>query len=394
MCALPLQVDRPPASPDIRVIGCERVDVGANSALVRVRVAIDGGDAPIPAGAQLVVLIDGERERRHRALPGPTVPDATELTLGFAVTRRAQPLALELDGRPFPLPEPVVHPAGGLALAPAVTAPSAPDVAVHAPDAVEDQLHATRARLQEARVAAVQLEAERDRAREAAAHAEAAAHDATARAEALAGEPPVVVTRHPRRGPRSAAAAACAMGSAALVCGVLVWPAVGAGDGADQRGVRDVASATGSSRSDLRVPPIFDALAQRLQIPAAYLSLYRQAGARYGLDWTRLAAVGAIESRHGQSAAAGVSSGANLRGASGPAQFLAGTWKRFGVDGDGDGDLDRHDPADAIAAMASYLRASGAPQDWRGALRTYNHSDAYATAVEQLAARYWRASAG
>ena len=40
--------------------------------------------------------------------------------------------------------------------------------------------------------------------------------------------------------------------------------------------------------------------------------------------------------------------------------------------------------------MASYLRASGAPQDWRGALRTYNHSDAYATAVERLAARYRR----
>ena len=40
--------------------------------------------------------------------------------------------------------------------------------------------------------------------------------------------------------------------------------------------------------------------------------------------------------------------------------------------------------------MASYLRASGAPQDWRGALRTYNHSDAYATAVERLAATYRR----
>ena len=138
----------------------------------------------------------------------------------------------------------------------------------------------------------------------------------------------------------------------------------------------------------MRVPAVFDALAQRLQIPAAYLALYRETGARYGLDWTWLAAVGAIESRHGQSLAAGVASGANDRGASGPAQFLAGTWERFGVDGDGDGTRDPHDPADAIAAMASYLRASGAPQDWRGALRTYNHSDAYATAVERLAATY------
>jgi len=178
--------------------------------------------------------------------------------------------------------------------------------------------------------------------------------------------------RAPRhlRSPRRAATAACAIGSAALVCGFLVWP-IGDGDGAGQRGGGGAAAATGSERSDLRVPVVFDALAQRLRIPAAYLSLYRQAGTRYGLDWTRLAAVGAIESRHGQSSDAGLSSGANLRGASGPAQFLAGTWARFGVDGDADGDLDPHDPADAIAAMASYLRASGAPQDWRGALRTY-----------------------
>jgi len=143
----------------------------------------------------------------------------------------------------------------------------------------------------------------------------------------------------------------------------------------------------------VQVPAVFEALAQRLQIPAAYLALYRQTGARYGLDWTWLAAVGAIESRHGQSLAAGVASGTNDRGASGPAQFLAGTWERFGVDGDGDGTRDVHDPADAIAAMASYLRASGAPQNWRGALRTYNHSDAYATAVERLAATY-RSGAG
>ena len=136
------------------------------------------------------------------------------------------------------------------------------------------------------------------------------------------------------------------------------------------------------------MPAVFAALAQRLQIPADYLVLYRQAGARYGLDWTRLAAIGAVESRHGQSAEAGVATGANHRGASGPAQFLAGTWERFGVDGDGDGTRDPHAPADAIAAMASYLRASGAPQDWAGALRTYNHSDAYAAAVERLAASY------
>ena len=109
--------------------------------------------------------------------------------------------------------------------------------------------------------------------------------------------------------------------------------------------------------------------------------------ARYGLDWTRLAAIGAIESRHGQAQIAGVADRARTAdGASGPAQFLAGTWERFGLDGDGDGARNPHEPADAIPAMASYLRASGAPQDWRAALRSYNHSDAYVDAVEKLAA--------
>jgi len=243
-----------------------------------------------------------------------------------------------------------------------------------------------RARLEESRATGAWLEAERDDARQAAARAEAAAHDATARAEALADGPAaaVVTGRGTRRSPRRSAVVMGAIGSAALVCAILVGP----GDGPGERGVNEVAAASPAGGSGVQMPAVFDALAQRLQIPAAYLALYRQAGARHGLDWTRLAAIGAIESRHGQSSAAGVASGANLRGASGPAQFLAGTWERFGVDGDGDGTRDPHDPADAIAAMASYLRASGAPQDWRGALRTYNHSDAYATAVEQLAATY------
>ena len=169
----------------------------------------------------------------------------------------------------------------------------------------------------------------------------------------------------------------------ALVGTALIWAAR---DGGADRGLTGVASASPSHGN-------LSALAQRLQIPVAYLELYQRAGARYGLDWTRLAAIGAIESAHGQTAAPGVVTGANAHGASGPAQFLAATWDRFGLDGDADGRRDPYDPADAIHGMASYLRASGAPEDWGRALRTYNHSDAYAAAVEQLAARY-RARAG
>jgi hypothetical protein len=388
MCALPLEAARPHASPVPRVISCERVDVGARSTLVRVTVDLEPRRA---ADAQLVVLIDGARERRQRALPANagarTDAGASFVTLGFAVTRRAELVALELGGRRLRLPAPLVRSSAAVTLAATAVAPPP---ATASRETVEEQLRATQERLEEACAARARLEGERDRAREAATRAEAAAHDATARAEALAGAmaPPAPIGGDRRRSPRRAAAAACAIGSAVVVCGVLVWPG---GDGAGSRGVSDVSAATPAAAAGVtRTPAVFDPLAQRLQIPSSYLTLYRQAGARYGLDWTRLAAIGAIESHHGQSAAAGVISGANRRGASGPAQFLAGTWERFGVDGDGDGDLDPHDPADAIAAMASYLRASGAPQDWRGALRSYNHSDAYATSVEHLAATYRR----
>lgn len=391
MCAPPPDADPPRASSESRVIGCERVDVGERSTLVRVKLALGDDAAPERAlEAQLVVRIDGVRDRRHRALPAPAAgPRAAEITLGFAVTRRAEALALELDGRSLALPEPVVRAPGSVDLTSVdLTAAGARAAAAgNDRDAVAQQLRATRARLEEARAAAVVLEAERDGARRAAARAEAAAHDATARAEALATDPAAAVgvdARRPCRSPRRTLAIACAIGCAALVGGILAAPS---GDGAGDRGV---ATASQPADAGVRVPAVFAALAQRLQIPAAYYTLYRETAARYGLDWTRLAAIGAIESRHGQSSETGVASGANPRGASGPAQFLAGTWERFGVDGDGDGTRDPHDPADAIAAMASYLRASGAPQDWRRALRTYNHSDAYAAAVEELAATYRR----
>ena len=77
----------------------------------------------------------------------------------------------------------------------------------------------------------------------------------------------------------------------------------------------------------------------------------------------------------------------------GPAQFLAATWSRYGVDGDGDGDRDVWDPRDAIFGMANYLRASGAPADWRAALFAYNHAGWYVDKVLAQAAQYRRESA-
>ena len=389
------------------MLGCERVEVGAFSVLLRVTVALEDVPPRRAALARLVVLDHGQ-ERRQRALPGPVPSQAAVLSLGFALVPDATAVALELDGRRLALPAPRVRPLGAPAsLAERLAAPSArPSRGGTAPASVErrslanalraaeQQLGVIEAGLAEARATSARLEAERDAARRAAAHAEAAAHDATARAEALASEPPAV-GEMPAPAPRlmsrrrTLAGAVCALGTGAVVLGLLVWPG---GGGAGDHAGRGVAAASSSSATGAGAAgaTFVDPLAGRLGIPAEYLTLYRQAGARYGLDWTRLAAVGAVESVHGQALAAGVTSGANHRGASGPAQFLAATWDRFGVDGDGDGVRDPYDPDDAIVSMASYLRASGAPQDWRGALRTYNHSDVYATAVERLAASYRR----
>jgi hypothetical protein len=127
-------------------------------------------------------------------------------------------------------------------------------------------------------------------------------------------------------------------------------------------------------------------------IPGEYPQLYRAAAAAFDLradGWTYLAAVGKVECDHGRSVAIGCHRGEiNPAGARGPAQFLSGTWARYGVDADGDGRRDVYDPADAIFGMANYLRASGALGDWRRALFAYNHASWYVDRVLGWARRY------
>jgi hypothetical protein len=126
------------------------------------------------------------------------------------------------------------------------------------------------------------------------------------------------------------------------------------------------------------------------QIPPEYLRLYQQAAAHYGLDWAILAGIGKVECDHGRDPdpACTQEGAVNSAGAGGPMQFLASTWARYGVDGDGDGRIDRWDPADAIFAAARYLRASGAPADYEEAIFAYNHAGWYVSEVEHWAAIY------
>ena len=126
-------------------------------------------------------------------------------------------------------------------------------------------------------------------------------------------------------------------------------------------------------------------------VPTGWLPLYgRGAATCPGLPWQVLAAVGSVESAHGQSTAPGVRDGANVAGAMGPMQFLAGTWAAYSADGDADGVRNVYDPDDAVFGAARYLCASGGArtETLRAALWAYNHADWYVEMVLELAARY------
>ena len=73
--------------------------------------------------------------------------------------------------------------------------------------------------------------------------------------------------------------------------------------------------------------------------------------------------------------------------AMGPLQFLPGTWRWAGRDGDGDGRRDPQNVFDAALATADYLCRDGRDLshrgDLRGAILTYNWSGEYVTAVTQ-----------
>lgn len=166
-------------------------------------------------------------------------------------------------------------------------------------------------------------------------------------------------------------------------------------------------------------------------VPTAALRAYRHAAATVAratpscrLPWTLLAGIGRVESDHGRYggsqlgrdgvpspeiigialdgrgpvAAIADTDGGRLDGdrrwdrAVGPLQFIPGTWRDMGVDGDGDGVADPHDLDDAALSAARYLcvtssslldAASQAP-----AVFSYNHSDYYVELVLAFEAGY------
>jgi cell wall-associated NlpC family hydrolase len=128
-------------------------------------------------------------------------------------------------------------------------------------------------------------------------------------------------------------------------------------------------------------------------IPPDMLTLYRQAGDEYHIDWAIIAGIYSIETDHGRSTAPGVHSGVNAYGCcAGPGQFNIkngppSTWDAYGQGGD------VYDPKDAVPATARMLVANGAPQDYHRAILAYNNAEWYVSEVEEKAALYRGAAA-
>lgn len=109
-------------------------------------------------------------------------------------------------------------------------------------------------------------------------------------------------------------------------------------------------------------------------LPAGVLlRYYREAERSFGVGWHVLAAVNFVESGFGRIRTP------SSAGALGPMQFMPPTWEAYGLGGN------VFLARDAITGAANYLRASGAPRDYWGALYHYNHSDSYVEAVLRYA---------
>jgi len=114
--------------------------------------------------------------------------------------------------------------------------------------------------------------------------------------------------------------------------------------------------------------------------PANFKEVYLAAAQKFGIPWQLLESVHQVES--GKSGSTGKSSYA---GATGPMQFMPGTWRAYQIDGNGDGVADITDATDAIYTAAHYLARSGADEGrFDDAVFNYNHSRSYVQMVKSI----------
>lgn len=115
--------------------------------------------------------------------------------------------------------------------------------------------------------------------------------------------------------------------------------------------------------------------------PSNFDSIYARAEAAYGVDARLLKAIHQVET--GASGSTGLTNHTGS-GATGPMQFMPSTWRRHGVDGNGDGIADISNVEDAIFSAAAYLKACGYPNIQK-ALWGYNPSTSYYNKVMRIA---------
>lgn len=132
--------------------------------------------------------------------------------------------------------------------------------------------------------------------------------------------------------------------------------------------------------------PRHQSLHSAAQQPSARIkALYVAAGNRYKVPWQLLAGIGMAETRHGRN------NHTSSAGAKGLMQFMPGTFRAYGVDGNGDGKKDIHNDADSVFSAAHYLVASGVKNGAAGvikALWAYNRSISYRNDVLYYAWAY------
>ncbi|MFC9432591.1 lytic transglycosylase domain-containing protein [Nocardia sp. NPDC057030] len=187
----------------------------------------------------------------------------------------------------------------------------------------------------------------------------------------------------------------------------------------------------GPGRTAIQLRGWADEQADRMAIPSVALEAYGYAAAVLGrakpdcgIAWTTIAGIASVESKHGSHGGSRIDADGTVRPpiigipldgapgvalvkdtdggaldgdpefdrAIGPLQFIPETWKRWGVDANGDGVADPQNIDDAALTAARYLCASGgdltSEYGWQKALLTYNQSTSYLLTVRDRAAAY------
>jgi len=120
-----------------------------------------------------------------------------------------------------------------------------------------------------------------------------------------------------------------------------------------------------ASATPTAVPTSSPQASENDPIKTPFDDVYKAAGAKYGIPWQILYGIHLTES-----GLRGNSDVTNHQGtgATGPMQFMPGTWRAYAVDGDGDGKADITNVTDAIYTAANFIQKHGSV---RNALRAY-----------------------